>query len=207
MEEAVVCRRAPEPVAAPEDAVQEPEAVPQEWRSEVAGGAGGAGHSVDARPPPGADSFDAFIPPNDLARAGTRGPSRPRIPGDRSAGEPELVVTETMAEIFLRQGHRELALAVYTQLLAPRDPAIGRVAAAAAALQQELAPPAPPRRPGAGASLRGTEPAGRSVQSFFGALSRRAGPAVAAAIHPPAFEPPRRPGGEPTRPAQDAAAV
>ncbi|HJR34042.1 MAG TPA: tetratricopeptide repeat protein, partial [Gemmatimonadales bacterium] len=42
-------------------------------------------------------------------------------PADLPAREPELVVTETMAEIFLRQGHRELALAVYTQL-SLRDP-------------------------------------------------------------------------------------
>jgi tetratricopeptide (TPR) repeat protein len=43
--------------------------------------------------------------------------------------EPELVVTETMAEIFLRQGHRELALAVYAQL-AQRAPENARVAEA-----------------------------------------------------------------------------
>jgi hypothetical protein len=56
------------------------------------------------------------------------------------SAEPELMVTETMAEIFLRQGHRELALAVYSQL-AQREPGNERVAAAFARLQAELAPP------------------------------------------------------------------
>jgi hypothetical protein len=120
------------------------------------------------------------------------------------AEEPELVVTETMAEIFLRQGHRELALAVYTQL-SLREPGNDRVAAAAAALQQELAPPVPPPPPAEPEPrFAASETGGRSVHSFFGALLSASRPAVATAIHPPAFEPPRRPNGEPTRPAQDA---
>ncbi len=55
--------------------------------------------------------------------------------------EPELVVTETMAEVFLRQGHRELARAVYDQL-ARRDPENGRIASALAGLSADRAPPA-----------------------------------------------------------------
>jgi hypothetical protein len=42
------------------------------------------------------------------------------------------------------------------------------------------------------------------VHALFGALLSASRPAVATAVHPPAFEPPRRPAGEPTRPAQDA---
>ncbi|HTL04789.1 MAG TPA: tetratricopeptide repeat protein, partial [Gemmatimonadales bacterium] len=38
--------------------------------------------------------------------------AEPASEGETAPAEPELVVTETMAEIFLRQGHRELALAV-----------------------------------------------------------------------------------------------
>jgi tetratricopeptide (TPR) repeat protein len=117
--------------------------------------------------------------------------------------EPELVVTETMAEIFLRQGHRELALAVYTQL-SLRDPDNRRLAEVAAALSEELTPPAPPPPPEEPAPrYAAAETGGRSVQSLFGALLSASRPAVATAIHPPAFEAPRRPAGEPTRPAQE----
>ncbi len=119
------------------------------------------------------------------------------------ADEPELVVTETMAEIFLRQGHRELALAVYTQL-SLRDPGNDRIAAAAAAMQQELSPSAPPPSEPPAPRFAATETGGRSVHALFSALLSTSRPAVATAIHPPAFEAPRRPAGEPTRPAQDA---
>jgi thioredoxin-like negative regulator of GroEL len=124
-------------------------------------------------------------------------------PADLPAREPELVVTETMAEIFLRQGHRELALAVYTQL-SLRDPDNRRLAELAAALSEELAPPAPPPPPQEPAPrYAAAETGGRSVQSLLGALLSASRPAVATAIHPPAFEAPRRPAGEPTRPAQE----
>jgi len=124
-------------------------------------------------------------------------------PADLPAREPELVVTETMAEIFLRQGHRELALAVYTQL-SLRDPDNRRLAEVAAALSEELAPPAPPPPPEAPAPrYAAAETGGRSVESLFGALLSASRPAVATAIHPPAFETPRRTAGEPTRPAQE----
>jgi tetratricopeptide (TPR) repeat protein len=120
------------------------------------------------------------------------------------AAEPELVVTETMAEIFLRQGHRELALAVYTQL-SLREPGNDRIAAAAAALQQELTPPAPPPPPPEPEpTFAAEETGGRSVHAFLGSLLSASRPTVATAVHPPAFESPRRPLGEPTRPAHDA---
>jgi tetratricopeptide (TPR) repeat protein len=124
-------------------------------------------------------------------------------PADLPAREPELVVTETMAEIFLRQGHRELALAVYTQL-SLRDPDNRRLAEVAAALSEELAPPAPPPPPEKPAPrYAAAATGGRSVRSLFGALLSASRPTVATAIHPPAFETPRRPAGEPTRPAQE----
>ncbi len=207
VEEAVVEAAPPEPVPEPEEAVQEPEAVPEEWRSEASPVVLEVPVPlVDVQPPPpAADSFDAFIPPVSSPAPEPEAPSETEdtdVPAP--AGEPELVVTETMAEIFLRQGHRELALAVYTQL-SLREPGNGRVAAAAAALQQELAPPAPPSSPPEPEPrFAASDTGGRSVHSFFGALLSASRPAVPTAIHPPAFEPPRRPGGEPTRPAQDA---
>lgn len=77
------------------------------------------------------------------------------------AEEPELVVTETMAEIFLRQGHRELALAVYTQL-SQREPANERIGQVKARLEAELRPAAA-APPVYAAALTG----GQSVRGFF----------------------------------------
>lgn len=77
--------------------------------------------------------------------------------------EPELVVTETMAELFLRQGHRELALAVYTQLIG-REPDNVRIRGAIESLRQELEPAGPaPGLPGFAAMLTG----GQSVRALF----------------------------------------
>jgi len=103
----------------------------------------------------------------------------------------ELVVTETMAEIFLRQGHRELALAVYHQLL-QREPGNERIAGAAAELSASLAPPpapvveepAPPPPPRFDAQSTG----GRSVKELFSAVLSAGRPRPAAAVHPPAFD-------------------
>ncbi|HEV8599905.1 MAG TPA: tetratricopeptide repeat protein [Gemmatimonadales bacterium] len=129
-----------------------------------------------------------------------------------SAAEPELMVTETMAEIFLRQGHRELALAVYSQL-AQREPGNERVAAAFSRLQSELVPPAPPTPPPAAPAAEAPSPrrslaaaatGGRSVGELFASVLRAERPSVTSAIHPPAFEPPRGPSGEPTRPAPES---
>jgi tetratricopeptide (TPR) repeat protein len=124
-----------------------------------------------------------------------------------SEAEPELVVTETMAEIFLRQGHRELALAVYSQL-AQRDPANTRAAEAAAGLRAKLEPPAPPEPvpPPAPEPKRFDAAAtgGTSVAALFAALLKAERPVSSPAIHPPAFESQRRNYGEPTRPADDS---
>lgn len=124
--------------------------------------------------------------------------------------EPELVVTETMAEIFLRQGHRELALAVYAQL-AQRDPGNERVADAFFRLHAELAPPpppAPPEPPPAPVEeprrYAAAATGGRSVAQRFADLLAATRPAVAPPVHPPTFEVPRRPQGEATRPAPES---
>lgn len=141
-------------------------------------------------------------PEEEPARSEARAPEAEEEPEPEpvvSLEEPELVVTETMAEIFLRQGHRELAQAVYTQLLL-RDPENRRIAAALADLETGVAPDGsePMRRHAAAAT------GGRSVEQLFAALLSATRPSVAAPVHPPAFEPSRRPSGEPTRPAQDA---
>jgi tetratricopeptide (TPR) repeat protein len=120
-----------------------------------------------------------------------------------AAPEPELVVTASMAEVFLRQGYRELARAVYLQL-AERDPSDIRIASALAALQPEPAPPPPPPAPLPEPHFDATSTGGRSIQQLFLTILSAGRPASAATVHPPAFEPPRRPTGEPTRPAQES---
>jgi tetratricopeptide (TPR) repeat protein len=114
--------------------------------------------------------------------------------------EPALVVTESMAEVFLRQGHPALALAVYTQL-AQRDPENRRVAEAMTRLQTELAPPAPAPAPAPRYDAAST--GGMSIAARLGELFGAARPASAATVHPPAFEAPRRT-AEPTSPSEDS---
>ncbi len=87
--------------------------------------------------------------------------------------DPELVVTETMAEVFLRQGHRELALAVYTQL-AGRTPNDRRIREAIGRLEAELQPSGSPSLPAFAAVLTG----GTSVRAFFEQLLAASRPRV-----------------------------
>src|ERR1043166_1944171 len=81
-------------------------------------------------PPPGPADEEIGVPPPlpplpEPLRAMVE-PEPPPQPHAQPA-EPELIVTRSMAEVFLRQGYRELARAVYIQL-AERDPSdeIGR---------------------------------------------------------------------------------
>jgi len=112
--------------------------------------------------------------------------------------QPALIVTESMAELFLKQGHRELALAVYRQL-AERNPESDSISGAIARLEQELAPPpaapAPERKPYA-AAVTG----GRSVERRLQAVLHAPPPSTASTVLPPAIEP----GAEPTRPSPDS---
>jgi len=137
-------------------------------------------------------------------------PEPPPVPAAEpplTEAEPELVVTETMAEIFLRQGHRELALAVYSQL-AQRDPANTHATEAAARLRADLEPPPAPEPPPPPAPepkrFDAAATGGTSVAALFAALLRAERPVSSPTIHPPAFESPRRNYGEPTRPADDS---
>ncbi len=149
--------------------------------------------SVEAEPTTG-PSVEEGAPVEPVASTDPEPEPVPEEPETEPAlEEPELVVTETMAEIFLRQGHRELALAVYTQLLR-RDPGNQRMISAvaelggppaqpAAAQEEPAAPPPPPRRYDAGST------GGRSVGDFLGGLLSASRPSSSAkVVHPPAFE-------------------
>jgi hypothetical protein len=103
-------------------------------------------------------------------------------PAPESEVEPDLVITETMAEVFLRQGHKPLALAVYAQLL-ERDPANSRLVAAVSRLRADLLPP------GAAAA---DEPVGAL-------LARVLDPETVRPALPDAAAPEVPPGGHPTQ--------
>jgi tetratricopeptide (TPR) repeat protein len=109
--------------------------------------------------------------------------------------EPALVVTESMAELFLKQGHRELALAVYRQLR-DRDPSLGHLEQVIAGLEAELRPSMEPAgmRPEFAASATG----GVSVHDFLTRVLQSPPPLAGAAVLPPAIEP--MTSGEPARP-------
>ena len=124
--------------------------------------------------------------------------------------EPDLVVTESMAEVYLRQGHRQEALTIYRELFL-RNPEDGRLRervdeleSAAAAVDSGSAGPA---------SYSAAATGGLSVASLFSALlaARPAG-APAGPRGAPAEESgaasqdrgaPASDAGEPTRPADD----
>jgi tetratricopeptide (TPR) repeat protein len=110
----------PEPLAGPEEAPPAPpvvaETAPPFAAAQRAPAAPGGAASAPPTPPPAAVALS-----DDDGAADTAALSR---------AEP--VLTETMAELYLRQGHQEEALRVYEALLAkrPRDARLrGRVAA------------------------------------------------------------------------------
>ncbi len=149
------------------------------------------------------EMVDDCVPLGDLGAPTRFQPAPPQAEEQEpaAADEPELVVTETMAEIFLRQGHRELALAVYAQL-AQREPENDRIAAALAGLTPNAPAPVAPA-PVPAPKFAASDTGGRSVGQLFGRLLAAARPNVAPTVHPPAFEQIKRGSGEPTRPAQE----
>lgn len=119
--------------------------------------------------------------------------------------EPEPVVTETMAELYLRQGLRHEALRVFKQL-ADRSPGDLHLRERVTQLEADLAAFSISRR--AAATITAAATGGESVGSFFqGLLGSPVGSSAQAPAPPSpssveAMEPSR--GGAPTRPAQDS---
>jgi hypothetical protein len=101
------------------------------------------------------------VPAADLVPAG-----EPPQPSEPDTAEPDLVVTETMAQVFLRQGHVVEALAVYREL-SSRDPGSERLRERVAELEaRRVAMAAPPPRP----SFLARDTGGQSLGAFFAAL-------------------------------------
>lgn len=154
------------------------------------------------------EEFAAVEPPT-LEELGGVASAPPAVVAEEvaEAGEPELVITETMAAVYERQGLRHEALTVYRELAA-RRPDDGRLAAKVAELEAATPPepePAaePPGGPLAGyaAADTGGQPVGAFLRGILGA--RLAAPGAAAV-------PPGRPDlveagadAAPTRPAAD----
>jgi tetratricopeptide (TPR) repeat protein len=113
-----------------------------------------------------------------------------------SAEEPALVVTASMAELFLRQGHPDLALVVYRRL-AERDPADLQAIEAIEGVEREIAagkePAAQPDR----RSHAAGETGGESVEAFLRSVLNAPAPASGFPVLPPAIEsgPPEAPVG------------
>jgi len=110
-----------------------------------------------------------------------------------AAEDPALIVTESMAEVFLSQGHASLALAVYRQL-AERSPEADSIREAIRRLEGEVettpAAPEPVR-----VAYRAAETGGRSVGQMLRSVLEAPAPVTASTVLPPAIEP----AGEPTR--------
>lgn len=113
--------------------------------------------------------------------------------------EPELVITETMAEVFLRQGHRPLALAVYAQLL-ERDPGNQRLVDAVSRLRGELLDQRSPDTP------TQSQAQGEPEEPIGSFLARVLGPEPETVVPTPSDSEPQYTGplsGRPTRAAED----
>lgn len=108
-----------------------------------------------------------------------------------ASDEPELIVTESMAEVFLRQGHTALALAVYRQLV-ERQPESVSIREAIERLEGDTVPAPPPvaSRP----SWRAADTGGTPVSAFLSDVLHAPAPAVPATVLPPAIEPGTDPG-------------
>jgi hypothetical protein len=116
--------------------------------------------------------------------------------------EPDLVVTESMAELLLQQGHPVEALTVYRHL-AGREGAEPRFQERIADLERMTAPPA---APAPAYSVLVTQ--GQSVQAFLRGVLAARPPAAAGGGSSVHSAPPRsgaaEPEGAPTRPAHDS---
>jgi hypothetical protein len=117
-------------------------------------------------------------------------PEEPAQRPPEPASEPEPVVTETMAEVYVRQGLLEEARRVYRQLLTQRPEDAGLKARLAELVEAPPPPTAPPAatpaapEPAARPSFQAAQTGGRSTRAFFAQLlaEMHAGPSSAAPL-------------------------
>lgn len=110
-----------------------------------------------------------------------------------TGSDQELVITESMAELFLRQGHRELAAAVFRQLV-ERSPEDASLRAALARIEGEVPIPSAASAAGSSRAYDARSTGGRSVEAFLQGVIQAPPPmAQSQPVPPPAVS------GEPTR--------
>lgn len=97
---------------------------------------------------------------------------------------PAPFVTETLAELYLQQGFRDEALAIYRQL-AERDPSDETLKDRIAAIEKPVVVEEPP----APVAQTWSDPSSQSVRTFFSRLARRPAVPVTAASSPPVSDP------------------
>lgn len=186
------------------------------------GGAAGEPDQAIFAAEPAAPGHPVETPAGSSARGAARGaPSTWREPlADLPhPPQPDLIVTESMADLLLQQGHAAEALTVYRHLAArtSSDKFLDRIA------ELERGSSGAPQ-PSAGAAPAGPEPAvtappprrsysvqetqGQSVRAFLrGVLAGRLPPAPSSRVSPAAAAPREAqagPEGAPTRPAHDS---
>ena len=179
---------------ADEPATQEPEPAVGEWTPPWSRPREPEPAATEPQPAAASDSWSAPVAE----------PPRP--------AEPDLVVTASMAELLLQQGHAVEALTVY-RLLDARggEPRYGEKIAELERLTAPPEPPAPPppapaapAAPARAYSVLVTH--GQSAQAFLrGVLAARPAAAAGPSAHAtPSRSPTADTGGAPTRPAHDS---
>jgi hypothetical protein len=138
---------------------------------------------------------DAAQPEPHQVRRITQEVELPAMAGDLDERDPEPILTESMAELYARQGHTVEALKVY-RALAERAPHDTRLRERIAEL--EIRTPQPQRR----MTYVALETGGESVESFFRALADSR-PGGHGAVHATGQISDDDGSGAPTRPARD----
>jgi len=115
-------------------------------------------------------------PPSLAPDLSSRAVGMPSAPGESRRETPSSApfVTETLAELYLKQGYREEAISIYEQLL-ERDPANASLHERITAIRSQAGEAGSMRTPG-----RPEPVSSRSVRAFFGSIARRAPSAAAA---------------------------
>ena len=156
--------------------------------------------TIEELPRPEKSTLIAEAPPEtpQPVEAIAESPPVTSLPGEITPVEPEPVITETMAEVLLDQGHQSEALRVYREL---ENRGTGEPKFAEKIAELEAQVPAPARRAYSAAETRG-----RPIREMLREILAARPPAVAPApvARPTAAPPPSQAAGAPTRPAAEA---
>lgn len=171
---------------------QEERAVPDEDRASEAMSLADATAASDAAPPSTAggssetEPYASEVVTDEIPVVGDSVIGRsPAFAEQLSTPAPAPFITETLAELYLRQGFRDEALSIYRQL-SERDPDNASLKNRIAAIEQPEA-----RAVRAGGVETETRVASQSVRTFFSRIARRPAVRGEGAAPPAAGAPPR----------------